>query len=54
MRCSFLFLLKKLGIEPKMRLNPFLKTALDVFCMHKTVFFSLILFSLYNLIYGRL
>ena len=28
------------GIIPKMGLNPFLKTALNVFCMHKTDFFS--------------
>ena len=32
------------GIEPKTGLNPFLKTALNVFCMHKTDFFSRIIF----------
>jgi hypothetical protein len=29
------------GIEPKTGLNPFLKTALNFFCMHKTDFFFL-------------
>ena len=28
------------GIEPKTGLNPFLKYLLNVFCMHKTDFFS--------------
>ena len=42
------------GIEPKTGLNPFLKTALNVFCMHKTDFFSRILFSLSNLMHWRL
>ena len=28
------------GIEPKTELKPFLKIALNVFCMHKTDFFS--------------
>ena len=27
------------GIQPKTGLNPFLKSALNVFCMHKTEFF---------------
>ena len=38
------------GIETKTGLNPFLKTALNVFCMHKTDFF-LNFFSLSNLIH---
>ena len=42
------------GIEPKTELNPVLKTVLNVFCMHKTDFFSRILFSLFNLIHWRL
>ena len=37
----------QVGVE----LNPFLKTALNVFCMHKNDFFSRILFSLSNLIH---
>ena len=36
------------GIEPKTGLNPFLKTALNFFCMHKTDFlFFLEFFFLY-------
>ena len=34
----------RLGIEPKTGLNPFFKTALNVFCMHKTDFFFLEVF----------
>ena len=44
-----------LGNEPKTGFNPCLKTALNVFCMHKTVFFCLeFFFSLSNLIHWRL
>ena len=34
-------LIGRRGIEPKAGLNPFLITALNVFCMHKNDFFSL-------------
>ena len=39
------------GIEPKTELKPFLKTAVNVFCMHKTDFFSWIRFFLYLIYY---
>ena len=41
-------------IEPKTGLNPFLKTALNVFCMHKTDFFLEFFLPLSNLIHWRL
>ena len=42
------------GIEPKTGLNTSLKTTLNDFCMHKTDFFSQILFFLPNLIHWSL
>ena len=39
------------GIEPNAGLNPFLKVELNVFCMHKTIFFLTFLFSLSNILH---
>ena len=39
------------GIEPNKGLNPFLKTALNIFCMHKSFFLLTFFLSLSNLIH---
>ena len=45
------YFLGRRGIEPKTGLNPFLKTALNVFCMHKTDIFFLEFCFLYLIQY---